>query len=276
MEKGGDDLFFVAAGEAAREGADMIDKKDSGSAYSHDGQAVDGFITPTELEMETLRHVPDKLDWSAFLIAFVEMAERFSFYGSTTVFVNFISSPRASSTGAGGPNGQSGALGQGQQTATGLTTLNQFWSYVTPLLGAYLADTYWGRFKTIAISIAITLVGHILLVVCSLPPVLDNPQGSLGILSLAIVVMGLGTGGFKSNISPLVAEQQRNLKPFISETKQGERVVVDPILTTSRIYMYFYFFINVGSLIGQITMTFAEKASPTISLTLLWFLTVFT
>ena len=49
--------------------------------------------------------------------------------------------------------------------------------------------------------------------------------------------MGLGTGGFKANISPLIAEQQRLNRPFISQTKSGERVVVDPTLTTSRIYM---------------------------------------
>jgi dipeptide/tripeptide permease len=49
--------------------------------------------------------------------------------------------------------------------------------------------------------------------------------------------MGLGTGGFKSNISPLVAEQQRHLRPFISQSKSGERVVINPTLTTSRIYM---------------------------------------
>ena len=36
--------------------------------------------------------------------------------------------PPGSRTGAGGPNGQSGALGAGQQMATGLTTFYQFWS----------------------------------------------------------------------------------------------------------------------------------------------------
>ena len=71
--------------------------------------------------------------------------------------------------------------------------------------------------------------------------------------------MGLGTGGFKSNISPLVAEQYRKTKLFIRQTKSGERVIVDPIMTTSRIYMYFYLFINVGALIGQITMAYSEK-----------------
>jgi len=35
--------------------------------------------------------------------------------------------PPGSSTGAGGLNGQSGALGAGQQMSTGLTTFYQFW-----------------------------------------------------------------------------------------------------------------------------------------------------
>ncbi|KAF9235366.1 proton-dependent oligopeptide transporter family, partial [Melanogaster broomeanus] len=66
-------------------------------------------------------------------------------------------------------------------------------------------------------------------------------------------------GGFKSNISPLVAEQYQITKPFISVTKSGERVIVDPTMTTSRIYMYFYLFINIGALVGQIGMVYAEK-----------------
>jgi POT family proton-dependent oligopeptide transporter len=85
--------------------------------------------------------------------------------------------------------------------------------------------------------VAIVLIGHIILVISSIPPVIAHPKGALGALCLAIIIMGLGTGGFKSNISPLVAEQQRHLRPFVSQTKSGERVVVDPILTTSRIYM---------------------------------------
>ena len=43
--------------------------------------------------------------------------------------VNFIQQPlpKGSKTGAGGKNGVSGALGQKQETSTGLTTLMQFW-----------------------------------------------------------------------------------------------------------------------------------------------------
>ncbi|KAH9072987.1 putative MFS peptide transporter [Lactarius deliciosus] len=197
----------------------------------------------------------------AAVIAFVELAERFSYYGSTAVFVNFIQQPlpKGSKTGAGGKHGVSGALGQKQETSTGLTTFLQFWAYVTPLLGAYIADEKWGRYNTIAVSVAIALVGHIVLIISAIPPVIVHPNGALAALCVAIVIMGLGTGGFKANISPLVAEQQRFVRPFVSQTKSGERVIVDPSLTTSRIYMYFYFFINVGAMVGQISMTFAEK-----------------
>lgn len=104
-------------------------------------------------------------------------------------------------------------------------------------MGAYIADEKWGRFKTITVSVAIAFIGHIILIMSSIPPVIAHPKVALAVLSLAIVVMGLGTGGFKSNISPLVAEQQRHLRPFVSQTKSGERVVVNPTLTTSRIYM---------------------------------------
>ena len=54
---------------------------------------------------------------------------------------------------------------------------------------------------------------------------------------IALIVTGFGTGLFKSNISPLVAEQYRRTKLFIREEKNGERVIVDPVLTVSRIYM---------------------------------------
>ena len=109
--------------------------------------------------------------------------------------------------------------------------------YVTPLLGAYIADEKWGRFKTITVSVIIAIVGHIIFIISSIPSVIVHPNGALAALCLAIIIMGLGTGGFKANVSPLVAEQQRNVRPFVRQTKSGERVVVDPSMTTSRIYM---------------------------------------
>jgi dipeptide/tripeptide permease len=75
------------------------------------------------------------------------------------------------------------------------------------------------------------------MIVSSVPGIIDKPKLSTGVFSLSLVVMGIGTGGFKANISPLVAEQYAITKPFVRTLRSGEKVVVDPILTTSTIYM---------------------------------------
>ncbi|KAL0959073.1 hypothetical protein HGRIS_014372 [Hohenbuehelia grisea] len=260
------DTAIVAGLSEAR----AIDEKKGSSIDSSDhvdhlhGHELDGIHDglefPTEEEKATLRRVPDVIPWNAYLIALVELAERFSFYGSTVVFVNFIQQPlpEGSKTGAGGLTGQSGALHRGQRASTGLTTFFQFWCYITPLLGAYIADTWLGRFNTVCYSVVIAIVGHIILIISAVPGVIEQP-GAIGAFVIALIVMGLGTGGFKSNISPLVAEQYKRTKLFVITTRSGERVIVDPSLTVSRIYMYFYMFINIGALVGQITMTYSEK-----------------
>lgn len=46
---------------------------------------------------------------------------------------------------------------------------------------------------------------------------------------------------------------------YIRTEKSGERVIVDPAATVSRIFILFYLMINIGSLCGQIGMVFAEK-----------------
>lgn len=129
-----------------------------------------------------------------------------------------------------------GALGLNQRASTGLTTFNTFWVYVVPLFGAYVADTYWGRYKTIGWSVFVAIIGHILLIISAVPGVIENSHGSLACFIIAIIVMGIGTGGFKSNISPLVAEQYKGTL-HVQTRKNGERVLVDPVYTTSRIYM---------------------------------------
>ncbi len=40
---------------------------------------------PTEEELHTLRRVADKIDWNVYTLAFVELCERFSYYGTTVV-----------------------------------------------------------------------------------------------------------------------------------------------------------------------------------------------
>ncbi|PPR06178.1 hypothetical protein CVT24_000720 [Panaeolus cyanescens] len=230
----------------------------------------DGLVFPTEEEKLTLRRIPDAIPWNAYLIAFVELAERFSALLRSIMellsfmFVFEINVPRlvvsetfcttqtnylmkplpnGSRTGAGGEFGQSGALGLGQRTMNGITTFNSFWVYIVPLFGAYIADTFWGRYKTICVGLGIALVGHILLIISAVPGVIDS-KGAVGAFIIAIIIMGIGTGFFKANISPLVAEQYKRSKMFVITTKDGERVIVDPTLTHSRVYMFVGFYLS--------------------------------
>ena len=264
-----------ASSVAAEKGAFQHEAPASSSS---DGEEVE----PTEEEMRTLRRVSGKIPWIAYTVTFVEFAERFSYYGTTAVFVNFIQQERASytneqgelvvsRTGAGifsqdcydavGASAcqQAGALGQGQRASTGLVTFNQFWAYCMPLLGGYIADTYLGRYMTIQYAIIAAVVGHIILIISSIPSVISSPDTSLGIFALALVIFGMGTGGFKSNISPLLAEQIEQKRPVVITLKSGERVIKDPAVTISRIFLYFYMMINLGSLAGGIGMVYAEQ-----------------
>ncbi|KAK2059083.1 POT family protein [Colletotrichum caudatum] len=235
------------------------------SRLSHDTLGgPNGEVYPTEEELLTLRRTHGKVDWLIYSIGFAEMCERFAYYGTTAVFVNFIAYPLppGSTTGAGGTHEQAGALGLGQRASTALTLFNSFWSYVMPLVGGYIADTYWGRYLTIQWAIAIATFGHILIIVAAVPSVIANPSGSLAAFVTGLVFFGIGVGFFKANISPLIAEQYELTQPRQTvETlpKTGERVIVDPVMTISRVYMRYYFLINVGALIGQITMVYAEK-----------------
>lgn len=124
-----------------------------------------------------------------------------------------------------------------------------------------MADQYWGRYKTIQISIFIALIGHIILIIATIPQVIAHRTGAIACFCIGLIIFGLGVGGFKPNISPLIAEQyeSRHPKQYIKVQKSGERTIVDPTMTVSRIYMYFYLMINVGALAGQIGMVYAEK-----------------
>ncbi|EGE03815.1 MFS peptide transporter Ptr2 [Trichophyton equinum CBS 127.97] len=76
---------------------------------------------PTEQELATLRKVAGKLPWSAFLVAIVELCERFAYYGLNGPFQNYMQHKYKE------PSGVPGAIGLGQSTATGLSSFFQVW-----------------------------------------------------------------------------------------------------------------------------------------------------
>ncbi|KAK9235939.1 POT family-domain-containing protein [Lipomyces kononenkoae] len=201
------------------------------------GAPVDEEISDHDLR--TLRRVADRLPAAAWLVAVVELCERFTYYGLTGPFMNYMQYA---------PGGlRPGAIGLGQSKASALNYFFQFWAYVTPIFGAIIADQYWGKYKTISVFAGIYVVGLFIIFLTSLPVAIDN-GASLGGLITAMIVVGLGTGGIKSNVSPLIAEQYTNTKRYIKELKSGERVIVDPSITIQSLFMIFYLCINIGSL----------------------------
>jgi len=214
---------------------------DSDVPSAHEEDDGLGGVKPTEEEKLTLRKVGEPLPKSAFLVAIVELCERFTYYGASGIFQNYIQRPRSGEEGRG-------ALGLGHKGATGLSTFFQFWCYVTPILGAIIADQYLGKYNTIVIFCMVYIVGLLILTLTSLPVALDHGAG-LGGFVAAIIIIGLGTGGIKSNVAPLIADQYKRRQMVIGkDEKTGERVIIDPAITIQRIYMIFYWCINVGSL----------------------------
>lgn len=226
-----------------------------------DGADVDA---PTDEEMQTLRRVSGKIKWAAFTVAICELAERFSYYGSSILYTNFIVQPLppGSTTGAGlgqgSTTGQSGALGLGSKAGQGISLTNSFFAYLLPLFGGWLADAKLGRYKTIHIAIAVGMTAHVILVAAASPGVIVHEKNSLAAFLVGMLTLCLGTGLFKSNVAPLLAEQNHDRRMYVKTLKSGERVIVDPAVTNTRLFLYFYLAINIGSLTGQISMVYVE------------------
>ncbi|GAA5811106.1 hypothetical protein MFLAVUS_004535 [Mucor flavus] len=252
-----------------KDDAVILQQIDQGFEIDEDGEIL---IEPTEEDWKTLREVSDKIPKAAYLVILVEFCERFTYYGLTGPFQNYIQNPNPSSYPAELP----GAMGKGQQTATALTTFFQFWCYVTPIIGAVIADQYWGKYKTILIFACIYFVGLIVLTLTSIPSAITSGATFPGFI-VAIIIIGLGTGGIKANVSPLVAEQYKNTKPFVKTIKpklsskftadEGDlpvhnraankddvRVIVTPQATYQKLFNMFYWGINCGSLAAVVTV----------------------
>ncbi|KAK6200486.1 POT family-domain-containing protein [Scheffersomyces amazonensis] len=194
---------------------------------------------PTIEELKSLRHISGNIPIRCWLVAIVELAERFSYYGLSAPFQNYMQNTPEDSP--------KGILGLNQNGATALSYFFQFWCYVTPIFGGWLSDTYWGKYKTITFFCCTYIIGIFILFITSLPAITSR-NTALGGFIAAIIIIGLSTGAVKSNVSPLIADQIPKTKPAIKILKSGERVVVDPNITIQNVFMFFYLMINIGSL----------------------------
>ncbi|KAG5642975.1 hypothetical protein DXG03_001823 [Asterophora parasitica] len=244
--------------------ASSIDEKHQYQGEPDGSSVIAGSEGVTEHELATLRHVADRLPYTAWLVVIVEFAERWTYYGTTNIYNNYIQFPIPKGSNNGSVpkiarlgNTVAGALGKGQQKSFAIRTFNSFWVYVTPFVGGILADTLWGRYKTIMIFSIVCLIGHVVLVASASPASLENSNTALGLLILSIIIMGLGAGAIKANVSPMIAEQYTG-KLRKETLPSGEVVIKSPAVTIQSMYLWFYAAINFGSC-GAISASFLAR-----------------
>ncbi|XP_047312966.1 protein NRT1/ PTR FAMILY 8.2-like [Impatiens glandulifera] len=141
------------------------------------------------------------------------------------------------------------------QTSAAAAKNQSNWSgtcYITPLLGAFLADAYFGRYWTIAIFCIIYLLGMTLLTLSAVVPGLkptcygkDNCRRSAACF-VALYMIALGTGGIKPCVSSYGADQ-------FDDADEGEKK------HKSSFFNWFYFSINVGGLIATSVLVYVQE-----------------
>ncbi|CZT14317.1 related to PTR2-Di-and tripeptide permease [Ramularia collo-cygni] len=207
--------------------------------------------TPSEKEADisTLPRVADRLSVPLLLLIFIGGFERFAYYSVSVPWQNYIQHPRDSVS-------VPGALGLGQATATSISNAYLVFTSLTPLPWAIISDCKWGRYKTLLISTICSFAGCIIQFTTSLPAALDQGAGVPG-LGVSMILIGIGQGGIKTSIWPLLGDQYTQTGPSVVE-KKGKKVVLDYGLTLQLIYNISYWATNVASL-SSIPATFLER-----------------
>jgi len=221
--------------------------------------------TPTDEEYATLRKVPGTIKWTVVAMCAIELAERASYYGTSGPFNNFINNPLpkggnglgAVAPGAAGSNQSAGALNLGSVAASAVTNTFTFLAYVVPIAGAIVADTKWGRFKTICVGTAIGFIAHVLLVIPGLPGVIDH-KAAFAPFMIGVIILAGAAGFIKPSLGPLLCDQSPVKRPTVVTDKKGERVILDPQTTVQRYLLIFYWCINVGAFFSVAT-SYSER-----------------
>jgi POT family proton-dependent oligopeptide transporter len=118
-----------------------------------------------------------------YLLFFTEMWERFSYYGMRAILVLFLTKQlmmdKAFSSELYG-------------SFTGLV-------YLTPIIGGYMADRYWGNRKSI-------ILGGLLMAAGQFALFFSGASSSSLIMYIGLGLLVFGNGFFKPNISTMVGQ----------------------------------------------------------------------
>lgn len=148
-----------------------------------------------------------------------EAAERYSFYGMKAILVVFMTKYLLDSTGH--PDQMS------SEDAKFWYHIFVWASYTTPFLGAFLADIFWGKYRTIMRLSIVYIIGHFILALW---------ETKMGLFA-GCGLIALGAGGIKPCVSAHVGDQ------FAS--KEGSLF--------EKVYLWFYLAINAGAVIAFLT-----------------------
>ncbi|KZV41611.1 hypothetical protein F511_15380 [Dorcoceras hygrometricum] len=161
-----------------------------------------------------------------------ECCERLAYYGMSTNLIDYFTNQL------------------NQPSATASKNLSN-WSgtcYITPLIGAFLADAYLGRYWTIATFSIIYVIGMTLLTISASAPGLRPTCYGKDVCSatgsqtaacfVALYLVALGTGGIKPCVSSYGADQ-------FDDADENEKV------HKGSFFNWFYFSINIGALIAS-------------------------
>ncbi len=126
-----------------------------------------------------------------YLLFFTEMWERFSYYGMRAIFILFMSKALFM-TDADSSN----IYG----SFTGLV-------YLTPLLGGYIADKFWGNRRSILVGGILMAIGQFLMYLSG-NAITDGVQSapSISMMWAGLTFLIIGNGFFKPNISTMVGQ----------------------------------------------------------------------
>ncbi|XP_057458673.1 protein NRT1/ PTR FAMILY 8.1-like [Lotus japonicus] len=178
-------------------------------------------------------------DWKACrYILGNECCERLAYYGMKMNLVNYLQE----------------RFHQGNATAARNVTTWAGTCYLTPLLGAFLADSYLGRYWTIASFSTIYVIGMTLFtfsaILPGLKPSCDGDSchptsGQTAACFIALYLIALGTGGIKPCVSSFGADQ-------FDDNDETERK------KKSSFFNWFYFSINIGALVASSVLVWIQ------------------
>ncbi|NXH18761.1 S15A1 protein, partial [Bucco capensis] len=165
---------------------------------------------------------------SIFIIIINEFCERFSYYGMKAVLVLYFKY----------------FLQWDDNLSTTIYHTFVALCYLTPILGAVIADSWLGKFLTIVSLSVVYTVGQAVMAVSSINDLTDqNRDGSpdniqlhIALSMLGLILIALGTGGIKPCVSAFGGDQ-------FEDDQEKQR---------SRFFSIFYLSINAGSLLSTI------------------------